>query len=323
MKVSILGAGTWGTALAYILSQNNFNVIVWGRDKEKINYLNQTKKHPNLNKFSIPDSITYTSELSDLDSDIIIVATPSKFIDKFLLLDLQNEFNTIVFACKGFYQLGDKRIKDFYDKLVILSGPSHAEEVVEEKETAVLAASQNIVLAKKVQEMFSISFFRVYYSKDIWGAYIGGGIKNIIAIAAGICDGLELGDNTKAALVSRGMSEIVNFSKNISDDNRFINPETLYGLSGLGDLVCTAYSNHSRNKKFGQLIGQGFSSKDSLKKIGMVVEGFESAKIINSMIENDNISMPICKEIYEILYKDKDPKLSLYNLMNRELTSET
>ena len=323
MKVSILGAGTWGTALAYILSENNFNVLVWGRSEKKINALNITKKHPDLNNFSIPNNVNYTTKISDLDSDIVVVATPSIFIDQFLSLELYNKFKIIIFACKGFYEFDDNRIKNIYDKLVILSGPSHAEEVIQKKETAVLAASKNIDLSKDIQEMFSTSFFRVYHSNDIWGAYIGGGIKNIIAIAAGICDGLELGDNTKAALVSRGMSEIVNFSKNTSYNKHPINIDTLYGLSGLGDLVCTAYSNHSRNKKFGELIGRGNSSKDSLKKVGMIVEGFESAKIINSIIENHNISMPICKEIYKILYENKDPKLSLYNLMSRELTSET
>ena len=322
MKINVLGAGTWGTALAYILSQNDFNVVIWGRDSDKIKNLNATKKHPNLQEFLIPNNITYVSELADLDSNIVIVATPAKFIDDFLSLNLEEKFDKIVFACKGFYKLDDNRLKNVYDKLAILSGPSHAEEVIQKKETAVLAASKNIELAKEIQEMFSTSSFRVYRSEDVWGAYIGGAVKNIIAIAAGICDGLQLGDNTKAALVSRGMSEIVDFSKTISDDNKSFNPETLYGLSGLGDLVCTAYSNHSRNRKFGQLIGEGYSSEESLKKIGMVVEGFESSQIINSMIENDNIPMPICKEIYKILYHDKNPKQSLHNLMNRKLISE-
>ena len=331
MKVNILGAGTWGTALAYVLHKNNINVSVWGRNKEKIAQIHSTRKHPNLDNFIIPDNILYTSEFPDLKSDIIVLATSTKFIGEFINKLPPNYLPKIVIACKGFYKLGEKFLLptetfnsflNFKSNLCVLTGPSHAEELIKENATAILAASDNSDFAKEVQKIFSNDFFRVYTSKQVLVSQIGGAVKNIIAIASGICDGLNLGDNTKAALVSRGMSEIIEYSKTVCGEGKSFDFETLYGLSGLGDLIATAYSEHSRNRKFGELIGLGLSAKDSLLEIDMTVEGFDSSSAIKKHSEENSINMPICSEVYEILHNNKDPKISLYSLMTRKLTDE-
>ena len=344
MKVKILGAGTWGTALAYVLYKNNIDVSVWGRNKDKISKINSTSTHPNLKNFIVPRKIVFTSKFPDLSSGIIILATSTGFINNFIN-KLNNISNcNIVIACKGFYKTpnsnyllpsesiikrSDSNIQ--YDNLCVLTGPSHAEELINEKATAILAASTNIEFAKSIQKMFSNQFLRVYTlnkssSNDIdinnvISTEIGGAVKNIISIASGICDGLNLGDNAKAALVSRGMSEIVEYSKKIHASSSSYS-DTLFGLSGLGDLIATAYSAHSRNRKFGQLIGEGVKPSDALIEVGMTVEGFDSSIAVKEICDSLNFTMPICKEVYEIVHNNKNPNKSLYSLMTRKLTNE-
>ena len=340
MRVNILGAGTWGTALAFALSKNDIAVTVWGRNDSKIRLLDSSRKHPKLKNFIIPRKIKFTSVFPDLNDGICILATPTTFLNDFIKLVKNKRINKLIIACKGLYTTKNK---DFlmpsqallknvfnleYDKICILTGPSHAEELVKEYATAILAASTNVQLSKDIQSLFSSKFLRVYTLNEndnilnqVKASEIGGAVKNVISIASGICDGLRLGDNTKAALVSRGMSEIIDFYKSICACE---NPplDTLYGLSGLGDLIGTAYSKHSRNRKFGQFIGEGVSINDSLLKTGMVVEGYKTSFAIKYLSEKFNINMPICYEIYQILYNYKNPKTSLKHLMDRKLTNE-
>ena len=340
MRVNILGAGTWGTALAFALSKNNIDVTVWGRNESKVRLLSSSRTHPKLKNFIIPRKIKFTSVFPDLNDDICILATPTTFLNDFIKLVKNKRINKLIVACKGFYSTKNK---DFlmpsqallknvfnldYDKICILTGPSHAEELVNEYATAVLAASTNIQLSKVIQSIFSSEFLRVYTLNEndnilnqVKASEIGGAVKNVISIASGICDGLRLGDNTKAALVSRGMSEIIDFYKSFCECE---NPplDTLYGLSGLGDLIGTAYSKHSINRRFGQFIGEGISINDSLMKTGMVVEGYKTSFAIKCLSEKFNINMPICYEIYQILYDNKNPRTSLKHLMDRKLTNE-
>tara|TARA_Y100001970_G_scaffold266016_1_gene354210 strand:+ start:712 stop:1737 length:1026 start_codon:yes stop_codon:yes gene_type:complete len=340
MRVNILGAGTWGTALAFALSKNDIDVTVWGRNDSKIRKLDSSRIHSKLKNFTVPNNIKFTTVFPDLNNGICILATPTTFLNDFIKLAKSKRINKLIIGCKGLYATDNN---DFlmpsqallnnvsslkYDKICILTGPSHAEELVKENATAVLAASTNIQLSKNIQSLFSSEFLRVYTLDEndnilnqVKASEIGGAVKNVISIASGICDGLRLGDNTKAALIARGMSEIIDFYKSIC---KCENPplDTLYGLSGLGDLVGTAYSKYSRNRKFGQFIGEGISINDSLLKTGMVVEGYKTSFAIKYLSDKFNINMPICYEIYQILYNHKSPRKSLKHLMDRKLTNE-
>jgi glycerol-3-phosphate dehydrogenase (NAD(P)+) len=198
-----------------------------------------------------------------------------------------------------------------------LSGPTHAEEVSKKILTTVTIAGSDDEILKKLQNIFSNNYFRVYVSKDIKGVELGGAVKNIIAIAAGIADGLGLGDNTKAGLITRGLSEIARLGKAIG-----ANPETFYGLSGLGDLVVTCISQHSRNRYFGERLGKGDSAEKILAEMTMVAEGVNASKSIYKLAEKENVEMPIVKEVYDIIYNNKSPKNAVINLMKRTLKEE-
>ena len=204
-----------------------------------------------------------------------------------------------------------------YKKIVTLSGPSHAEEVIELNPTTLVSSSKDLVSAKKVQSVFSSDFLRIYINKDILGVELGGAIKNVIAIASGICDGIGYGDNTKAALLTRGISEIGNLGTLMGAKS-----STFQGLSGIGDLIVTALSKHSRNRKVGEQIGKGKSLNLILKKMNMVAEGVKSSISVNELRKKHNADMPICESVYNILFNKKDPKQAVYELMNRELKIE-
>ena len=203
------------------------------------------------------------------------------------------------------------------NNISVLSGPNHAEEIISGMASATVIASINQNYSKELQSLFSSDTFRVYTSEDIIGVQIGGAVKNVIAIASGLCVGLKLGDNTQAALVSRGMNEILNLSSIYNLDKK-----TLYGLSGLGDLIATCYSPHSRNRQLGILLAKGKSLDESKSEIGMVSEGINTTKILNKISDKHNIEMPICNEVNKILFNNSDPKESLYKLMTRSLKDE-
>ena len=326
MIVNIIGAGTWGVTLAYILNKNFIKTNVYCRNINTFNYINNNNFHPNLDKFKIPDNVNFTNSYDDLNfQELTIIATSSSQVLSVLEKIKSTNKIKILIASKGF----DLKMKDLITNLLIdkykispsriavLSGPNHAEEIIKDKPTASVVASTNSEYAKSLQKLLSNSSFRVYTSNDINGVQVGGAVKNIIAIAAGVCEGLNYGDNIRATLVSRGMREIYTFG-NIFTANK----DTLYGLSGLGDLICTCYSKHSRNRQLGYYLGKGYELQDSISKINMVVEGINAAKVIHHIKSTKKLVMPICSEIYDILYKSKDPKESINALMNRELIDE-
>ena len=326
MKISIIGAGTWGVVVGSYLSKRNNEVTIFHRNSNISKQLLSTNIHPNLSSDNISQTLNYSSDLKvSKKSELSILAVPtyslSAILDnlydintKYLILSKGFDFNTGLLPT----QILNKKFNLDMSNIAVLSGPNHAEEIVDGKSAATVISSTNTSYAKELQGLFSSQIFRVYTSQDILGVQIGGAIKNVIAIASGICDGLNLGDNTQAALVSRGLNEMLELSK-VYD----FNIKTLYGLSGVGDLVGTCYSRHSRNRKLGFLIGQGKTLNEAKNLINMVSEGVSTAKILNSIIKDNNLNMPICLEIFNILFNNSDPKESIYNLMTRKLTKES
>tara|TARA_Y100000996_G_scaffold326769_1_gene262812 strand:+ start:765 stop:1751 length:987 start_codon:yes stop_codon:yes gene_type:complete len=326
MKINIIGAGTWGTALGCLLEnkKTNSKVTIWQRDPLKTSQIINSQTHPRFKNFKIPASIKFTSSLNDLDfNELTIIAIPTSSIRDVLPKKLKN--GKYIIASKGFdlntgLLCSEMLQSDFNldsNNIAILSGPNHAEEVIAGKASAAVIASSNSKLSSSLQELFSSDIFRVYRSDDILGVQIGAAVKNVIAIASGLCVGLNLGDNAQAALVSRGMNEIMNLTRIYSIDER-----TLYGLSGLGDLIATCYSKYSRNRELGILLAEGYSIDDAKNKIGMISEGINTSKILNNISKNNNLDMPICTEVYKILFEGNEPQKSLYRLMTRSLKEE-
>jgi len=327
MKINVIGAGTWGITLASLLSKKA-DVLVWYRSYK----LSKTRTHPNLKNFKIPESISFTPNPYDLDfNNLTIIAIPSHafenvFQDEFLNCKLEN--GKYLIASKGFNAdtstnllLSDTFQSFFHglqsDNIAVISGPNHAEEIIAGMASASVIASTNIAYAKELQSLFSSNTFRVYTSEDVVGVQIGAAVKNIIAIASGLCVGLKLGDNTQAALVSRGMNEILNLNSRWNFDMK-----TVYGLSGLGDLIATSYSPHSRNRQLGLLIAKGYSLENAKVEIGMVSEGVNACRILKHISNKHNIEMPICTQVYKILFEKSDPADSLNKLMTRNLKEE-
>ena len=326
MKINIIGAGTWGTALGCLLEnkKTNSKVTIWQRDPLKTSQIINSQTHPRFKNFKIPASIKFTSSLNDLDfNELTIIAIPTSSIRDVLPKKLKN--GKYIIASKGFdlntgLLCSEMLQSDFNldsNNIAILSGHNHAEEVIAGKASAAVIASSNSKLSSSLQELFSSDIFRVYRSDDILGVQIGAAVKNVIAIASGLCVGLNLGDNAQAALVSRGMNEIMNLTRIYSIDER-----TLYGLSGLGDLIATCYSKYSRNRELGILLAEGYSIDDAKNKIGMISEGINTSKILNNISKNNNLDMPICTEVYKILFEGNEPQKSLYRLMTRSLKEE-
>ena len=326
MKIAIMGAGTWGVVVASYLSKRNNEVTIYHRNSNISNQLESTNIHPNLASENISTTLNYSSDITACrKSDLCILAVPTHALS--VILDELNDATIkYLILSKGFdvstgllpTELLNKKFNINMNNIAVLSGPNHAEEIIDEKFAATVISSCNENYAKELQFLFSSQIFRVYTSNDLLGVQIGGSIKNVIAIASGICDGLHLGDNTQAALVSRGLNEMLELSK-VYD----FNLKTLYGLSGVGDLVGTCYSKHSRNRQLGTLIGEGKSLNEAKNLINMVSEGVNTAKILHSIIIRNNLKMPICMEIYKILFKNNDPKESINKLMTRKLTKES
>ena len=324
MKINVIGGGTWGTTLACLLSKKA-DITIWQRNLEKNSKVSKERQHPNLKDYTIPSEISYVSDLNSIDfNHLSILAVPSHaVVDILSKANLKN--GKYLIASKGFDSNSSSLISDAmqnsfsidYSSIAVLSGPNHAEEVISQMASATVIASTNKTYAKELQSLFSSSRFRVYTSDDIIGVQIGGAVKNIIAIASGLCVGLKLGDNTQAALVSRGMNEILNLGSIYDLDHK-----TLYGLSGLGDLIATCYSPHSRNRQLGILIARGYSLEDAKEEIRMVSEGINACRILNDISDKHNIEMPICKQVYKILFEKLDPADSLNKLMTRNLKDE-
>lgn len=330
-KISVIGSGSWGLALTQTLVDNGHDVLVWSfleDDALEINTNHTASRY--LKDVQLSEKIVASTDLEEVinHSDIILMATPTKFYRETLkminkYLDSKKLF---INASKGIepgtFKLIDEIITEeinpkYLDDIVILTGPSHAEELILRQITLVVAVSSDINKAKEVQQLFSNQYLRVYSSDDLLGAQLGSSLKNVIALASGICAGLGLGDNSRAALITRGLTEMIRYA-----EFKGASKETMFGLTGLGDLVVTATSKHSRNFQAGYRIGQGESPEESLSKSVMVVEGIRTAKAVVEQLETEDFEMPIFESVYDVFYRNISPQAAIERLMKRELKLE-
>lgn len=326
-KVSVLGSGSWGTAMAMCLADNGHDILLWSRKEETTAELSKTHINEKyLPGVLLPENISYTSDISKCgEADVIIVATPSHTVREVCrnIAPHIKEGQIIVSISKGFdtekYNRLSQVIQEEIPSCVVaaMSGPSHAEEVVKRLPTTNVVACKDIEVAKHIQEIFNSEHFRIYTTDDIVGVELGGSLKNVIALCAGVSDGLGYGDNTKAALMTRGMAEIIRLG--LAMGAKY---ETFTGLSGIGDLIVTCTSMHSRNRRAGILIGQGKSPEEAQQEVKMVVEGVKTAKAVKHLSEKYNVEMPISQVAYEVIFEGMPVKESVPALMNRALRSE-
>jgi len=331
MKISVLGAGGWGTTLAILLHYNGHNVTLWEYKKSYARHL--LKKRINtdyLPGIKIPKEILISSDIEESsdDKNLIVLAVPSQFLrDVIKKINYHAIEDTIlVSVSKGIEKTTlmtmSQMLKDVFphineNQIGVISGPSHAEEVSQMVPTAVVAASIDIETSKAIQAAFMTSYFRVYASTDILGVELGGAFKNIIAIGAGIIDGAGFGDNTKAAIMTRGVAEISRLGLAMG-----ARPETFAGLSGMGDLIVTCMSRHSRNRYVGEEIGKGKKLKQILNSMEQVAEGVETTRSAKQLAAKIEIETPITNEVYKILFEDKDPVKATTDLMTRDMKAE-
>ncbi|MCR5636435.1 MAG: NAD(P)-dependent glycerol-3-phosphate dehydrogenase [Clostridiales bacterium] len=324
MDIGILGAGTWGCALAVMLAKSGHNVTVWSALKEEIESLTKTRKHKNLPNMDIPDSLDFTADIKSAceSKNIIVFAVPSVFVRS--TAEAAEPFikngQIIADVAKGIephtlYTMTGiihDVLKDNV-RLVALSGPTHAEEVAVGLPTTIVSASKDIDAAKYVQSAFMNDNMRVYINSDILGVELCGALKNIIALASGISSGLGNGDNTTAAIITRGMVEITRLGTSMG-----CNSSTFYGLAGIGDLIVTATSRHSRNNRAGRLIGEGLSPQKAKDAVGMVVEGINALPAAMELATKYNTEMPITAAVNSIIFNNADPAATMLELMRRD-----
>ena len=325
-KIAVIGAGTWGTALAVLLSDNKHDVTLCTVFTEEAEALNATRRHKNLPGLTINEDIKITSGLNEsTNAEILVLAVPSVYTRGTAkkLKEFYKEGQIIVNVSKGIEESSlktlDVQIKEEIPGSIVavLSGPSHAEEVANKLPTTCVVGADNIEVASYIQNVFMSPVFRVYTSPDIMGIEIGAALKNVIALSAGIADGLGYGDNTKAALITRGIKEISELGEKMGGCK-----QTFYGLSGIGDLIVTCASMHSRNRRAGILIGKGYSLEEACNEVNMVVEGVYSAKAAKSLAEKYGVEMPIVSEVNAVLFDNKSAKEAVDNLMLRQRISE-
>lgn len=326
-NVTFVGGGSFGTALAVLLADKGNKVTMYCRNDKTVDEINSyhtNKKY--LKNAVIPDNVVATNNLekSLSDAKYVVFAVPSSAIrlTAKLVAPFINEKSIVISIAKGIEEGTNKRLSVVLEEelnrpVVVLSGPSHAEEVIEKLPTTVVATSNDMNYAEMVQDLFMNDYFRVYTNSDVIGVEIGGAVKNIIALGAGIIDGLGYGDNTRAALMTRGMTEIVRVGEVLGGKK-----ETFYGLTGMGDLIVTCTSVHSRNRRAGMLIAKGKTLDEVLEEIGMVVEGVVAIKAFHELEQRVNVSMPITNVLYMALFENKDPVESIKELMVREKKSE-
>lgn len=329
MKVGVIGTGSWGTALAQVLCDNNIDVLIWGRSAIEVDSINNEHKLSYLGNVLLNENLKATKEFKDLlSSDVIILATPTGALDSVCEMINNHFLKPLIFVnvAKGFHAQTNERMSVAIKRLinpqllkgvVSLIGPTHAEEVIIRLETAITAVSDDIELARTVQDLFANDYFRVYTNTDVIGAEVGAAVKNVIALASGMLEGLGLGDNARAALITRGLTEIRRLGTAMGG-----NDQTFFGLTGVGDLIVTATSQHSRNFQAGKLIGQHNSASYFWENNQKTVEGVKAAKVVKDLAIKYNVSMPISNEIYSVLYENQSPKDAVNKLMNRKLKSE-
>ena len=330
MNISVLGAGSWGTTLACLLANNGHQVYLWEINKQAAEKLDKERVIPFIGGATIPDNVIISSDLSVINkTEAVLFVVPSHFLRstvtsiKKLNIDLGKKL--IISATKGIEnetllrvsQIIEEIYPETKDKIVALSGPSHAEEVSKQIPTAVTSASKDESLAIKVRDLFMNDYFRVYTQDDIVGVELGASLKNVFAVAGGIIDGLNFGDNTKAAIISRGLIELINLGVALGGKEK-----TFYGLSGVGDLMVTCFSKHSRNRNLGEMLAKGKTLEQAEKELKMVAEGVKTCMSAYQLGKKLNIDLPIINQVYEVLFNGKDAKKAVYDLMTRSPKAE-
>ena len=331
VSIGVVGAGSWGTAIADLLGTKGYDIHLWAYEPEVVDAIREKKENPlYLQGHRLSHRITPTSDLAGAvsDRDVVVTVVPSHYVRdiSFKFADAVSNKTIVVSASKGIENqtrltmtgvLAETLQQVSQDRMAVLSGPSFAKEVVQKQPTAVTVASEKPETAGFVQHVFATQSFRVYTSDDTVGVEMGGAVKNVIAIAAGIVDGLGLGLNARAALITRGLAEISRLGIKLG-----ANPSTFSGLAGIGDLILTCTGNLSRNYTVGTLIGSGKSLEDILSDMRMVAEGVKTAKSVYNLCRDLDVDMPICQETYHILYEGLSPKKALQRLMTRDLKNE-
>lgn len=327
-KIAVIGSGSWGVALGIHLAKLGNEVKIWSFEKEEADLINNEKKCKFLPGIVIPDGISCFLDYKDVieDADLILHVTPSKFTRN-IVREYKKYVNVekqpIIVCSKGLEQSTLSVLTDVISeeipgaKVGALSGPSHAEEVSQGIPTVLVSASQNEFVRNYVQDIFMSKDMRVYTLDDVLGVEYGAALKNIIAFCAGIAISLNCGDNTYAALLTRGLAEIARLGEKVGAKK-----ETFYGLTGLGDLIVTCGSEHSRNRKAGKLIGQGLSLEEVKKEVGMVIESVDNIEAAYALKEKYDVEMPIVDEVYNVLYKGEKPQDAVYKLMQRDKKAE-
>lgn len=330
-EICVLGAGSWGTAQALLLGNKGFRVRIWGRPEDGVDSLQEERENQRfLPGIKLPESIVATSDIVQAlaEADMVVLAVPSQTVREVLekAQPYLEEHCCLVNTAKGLEIKSGMRMSQVVKEVLgaqsetqyaVLSGPSHAEEVARNNPTAITVAAYRKEVAFLVQDYYMTPSFRVYTNPDVAGVELGGALKNIIALGTGIAAGLGYGDNSQAALLTRGLHEIIRLGEAMGGEAR-----TFAGLSGIGDLVVTCGSRHSRNRRAGFLIGQGYSLEETLKQIAMVVEGVHTVKIVQRIAAALKIDMPICTACYNILYANKKARDEVDNLMRRQKKHE-
>ena len=330
-KITVFGTGSFGTALANVLAENGHSVLMWGKNENTVDEINQSHQNKRyLKDVTLIETIKATNQLEQAVnfSDIFLIALPTKAIR-----DVVTEINqhiktkkTFIHVAKGIENETFKRVSEMIEDSVpknhkngvgVLSGPSHAEEVVIKQPTTVAASSKDEHISKLIQDLFMNDYLRVYTNNDLIGVELGGALKNIIAVASGIVAGMGYGDNAKAALMTRGLAEISRLGEKLGAD-----PMTFLGLGGIGDLIVTCTSTHSRNYTLGYKLGKGKTTEEALNEMNMVVEGIYTTNSVYHLAKAQNVDMPITNALYKVLFEDKPVKDSVKDLMGRDKKAE-
>ena len=324
-RIGVLGAGTWGMALARVLANKGYEVTVWSALEREVTEYSATRRHPNLPGMIIPDSIAFTGEMEQVctGKDVLIFAVPSVFVrstakkaapfiaDGQIILDVAKGIEPDTLFTMT--QIIADELKNPTVKLVAFSGPTHAEEVAKDLPTTIVAACEDLTVAQFVQKVFADTCMRVYTNADVFGVELCGAMKNIMALAAGAAAGIGYGDNTKAAIITRGIAEICRLGMAMG-----CKMETFLGLAGIGDLIVTATSVHSRNNRCGMLLGQGVAPEEAIRQVGMVVEGIHALPAAMQLAEKYHVELPIVAAVNAVVNGGASAKEQVHALMHRE-----
>ena len=330
-KITVFGTGSFGTALANVLAENGHSVLMWGKNENTVDEINQSHQNKRyLKDVTLNETIKATSQLEQAVnfSDIFLIALPTKALRN-VVTEIDQHIKTkktFIHVAKGIENETFKRVSEMIEDSVsknhkngvgVLSGPSHAEEVVIKQPTTVAASSKDEHISKLIQDLFMNDYLRVYTNNDLIGVELGGALKNIIAVASGIVAGMGYGDNAKAALMTRGLAEISRLGEKLGAD-----PMTFLGLGGIGDLIVTCTSTHSRNYTLGYKLGKGKTTEEALNEMNMVVEGIYTTNSVYHLAKSQNVDMPITNALYKVLFEDKPVKDSVKDLMGRDKKAE-